>query len=268
MATPQDQENQRARTADDGTGTEATPPAQPLSPGAARAAQMEQALALYCQGLSMAGVARVMGEADTTVRRWIRLALATLAEDARAERRLELQRLIESQRAIARAAWESYYAERDALAQQAAHAANDENDECGKNGKVGAANENDENGNIGNIGNIGNPDENRASGKNGNIVAIGKIGKIGNGPGRASRVEHLPPPRIPQGARYLALALAAQREVARLQGLYDRLAEVPAPMSLTIIRRPDGPENVPPTAPRIVDASPGTRNTGEDSHDD
>ncbi|HEY7851063.1 MAG TPA: hypothetical protein VIC27_13410, partial [Ktedonobacterales bacterium] len=37
--------------------------------------------------------------------------------------------------------------------------------------------------------------------------------------------EYERPRRSAQGARYLAVALAAQREVARLQGLYARLEE-------------------------------------------
>ncbi|HEX9070086.1 MAG TPA: helix-turn-helix domain-containing protein [Ktedonobacterales bacterium] len=41
-----------------------------------------------------------------------------------------------------------------------------------------------------------------------------------------------------QGARYLAVALAAQREVNRLQGLYDRGAHHDERVSITITRRP------------------------------
>ena len=60
--------------------------------------------------------------------------------------------------------------------------------------------------------------------------------------------EYERPKRSTQGPRYLQLALAAQREVARLQGLYARLEASDAEVRITLIRRPDGPENIPPTA--------------------
>jgi hypothetical protein len=56
-------------------------------------------------------------------------------------------------------------------------------------------------------------------------------------------------PRQPanQGARFLAIALTAQREIARLQGLYERHGQEEAPpVHITISERPEGPENIPP----------------------
>src|SRR5579885_2347214 len=55
-------------------------------------------------------------------------------------------------------------------------------------------------------------------------------------------------PRQPanQGARFLAIALTAQREIARLQGLYERHGQEEAPpVHITISERPEGPENIP-----------------------
>lgn len=45
-----------------------------------------------------------------------------------------------------------------------------------------------------------------------------------------------------EGARYLSIALAAQREVARLQGLYYRIGRepAPAPMDIMVTRGPEG----------------------------
>lgn len=44
-----------------------------------------------------------------------------------------------------------------------------------------------------------------------------------------------------EGARYLSIALAAQREVARMQGLYYRIGRepAPAPMDITVTRGPE-----------------------------
>jgi hypothetical protein len=61
--------------------------------------------------------------------------------------------------------------------------------------------------------------------------------------------EYERPKRTAQGARYLTVALAAQREVARLQGLYARLEQADRDVRISISRRPDGPENsAPPPA--------------------
>lgn len=43
-----------------------------------------------------------------------------------------------------------------------------------------------------------------------------------------------------EGARYLSIALAAQREVARLQGLYYRIGREPEPMDIKVTRGPEG----------------------------
>ncbi|HET9110537.1 MAG TPA: helix-turn-helix domain-containing protein, partial [Ktedonobacterales bacterium] len=70
------------------------------------------AVALYLQGRRVAEVAAALEVSETTVRRWARRALTSLAADERAERATQLQRAIESQRAVASAAWEAYERER------------------------------------------------------------------------------------------------------------------------------------------------------------
>src|SRR5581483_9344838 len=77
--------------------------------------------------------------------------------------------------------------------------------------------------------------------------------------------EYERPKRASQGAKYLAVALAAQREMARLQGLYDEIAQEPAEIKITLIRRPDGPENIPPSQ---QPALPAPRDADEDGDSD
>jgi transposase len=138
----------------------------------------ERAFTLYCQGMRVAEIALTLAVSETTIRRWLRARLETLAQEERAERAEQLLRAIESQRSIASAAWRAYERER-------------------------------------------NEDE----------------------------------PDRHEGARYLSIALAAQREVARLQGLYYRIGREPAPVEITLTRRPDTPDA--PDAPETPD-SPDT----------
>ena len=140
----------------------------------------ERAFTLYCQGMRVTEIALTLAASETTIRRWLRARLETLAYEERAERAEQLLRAIESQRAIASAAWRAYERER-------------------------AAEE---------------PDRH-------------------------------------EGARYLSIALAAQREVARLQGLYYRIGREPAPVEITLTRRPDTPD-APDTS-----ESPDTSDTPE-----
>lgn len=127
----------------------------------------ERAFTLYCQGMRVTEVAITLAVSETTIRRWLRARLDTLALEERAERAEQLLRAIESQRSIASAAWRAHERER-------------------------------------------NEDE----------------------------------PDRHEGARYLSIALAAQREVARLQGLYYRIGREPSPVDITLTRRPNDP--VPP----------------------
>jgi len=147
---------------------------QEMSPE--HAGRVERAFALYCQGRRTGLIAAELAVSPSTVRRWVRERLRLLASEERAEHAHHLLRAIESQRAIASAAWIAY--ERECLDLEA------------------------------------------------------------SAPG--------------QCARYLSIASAAQREVARLEGLYARVGEPEGAVHITITRRPEGPENLPP-APRAVD---------------
>ncbi len=168
------------------------------------------------QGRRVTEVADSLAVSETTARRWIRRALAELAEDERAAQATQLQRAIESQRAVASAAWEAYERERQL-------------DEALLRGELDAVRRRA----------IRGP--RRATGAQGDTSG----GDDGDCPPIAIE-EYQRPKRSTQGARYLALALTAQREVARLQGLYARLEQPERAVSITISRRPDGPENTPP----------------------
>ena len=123
----------------------------------------ERAFTLYCQGMRIAEIAVTLAVSETTIRRWLRARLETLAQEERAERAEQLLRAIESQRSIASAAWRAY-----------------------------------------------------------------------------EQVRNAEEPDRHEGARYLSIALAAQREVARMQGLYYRIGRepAPAPLDVTLTRRP------------------------------
>ncbi len=145
----------------DGTNNDTT--TEPMDEsGEEEQSREERAFTLYCQGMRVTEIALTLAVSETTIRRWLRARLETLAHEERAERAEQLLRAIESQRAIASAAWRAYERER-------------------------AAEE---------------PDRH-------------------------------------EGARYLSIALAAQREVARLQGLYYRIGREPTPVEITLTRRPD-----------------------------
>lgn len=182
----------------------------------------QRAVTLYLQGRRAIEVAADLSVSETTVRRWVRRALESLAADERDERIALLQRAIESQRAVASAAWEAYERERQL-------------DEAILRGEL---------------------DHVRRRAIRGRRQptapsdAAEATMRDDDCPPLAME-EYERPKRSAQGARYLAVALAAQREVARLQGLYARLETSERDVQITISRRPDGPENSAP--PTLVD---------------
>lgn len=184
----------------------------------------QRAVMSYLQGQRVAEVADALAISETTARRWIRQALATMAAEERAEQATRLQRAIEGQRAVASAAWEAYERERQL-------------DEALLRGELDSVRRRA----------IRGP--RRASGAPGRAQGRAQGDASGVDDGDCPPIaieEYQRPKRSTQGARYLALALAAQREVARLQGLYVRLDQPERAVSVTITRRPDGPENAAP----------------------
>jgi transposase len=195
---------------------------------ASRAERQERALALLCQGLRPTAIAAAIGTTPGTVRRWLRTRFAGIAREAREEHAQALLRAIEAQREVARAAWEAYQHERaveaavlrgelDRLKRRAVRRQGTAPGRARGRTRDGDADPVDD-------------DESREAESREEVV-----------------LEEYERPRLPsQGARYLALALTAQREMARLQGLYDEIAQQPDQFSITITRRPAGPENLPP----------------------
>lgn len=176
-----------------------------------------RAVTLYLQGRRAGDVAAELGVSESTVRRWALRALDSLASDERMERAALLQRSIEAQRAVASAAWEAYERERQL-------------DEALLRGELDHVRRRA----------IRGP---RAGGAHAEDDCT-----------PLALEDYERPKRTTQGARYLTLALAAQREVARLQGLYARLEPTERDMRITISRRPDGPENSAPSTERAVEA--------------
>ncbi|HEX8730577.1 MAG TPA: sigma factor-like helix-turn-helix DNA-binding protein [Ktedonobacterales bacterium] len=176
-----------------------------------------RAVTLYLQGRRVVEVAAELAVSETTVRRWTRRALATLAGDELAARASQLAAAIEGQRAVAAAAWEAYERERQL-------------DEALLRGEL---------------------DHIRRRAIRGGRARGATAGADDDCPPLALE-EYERPKRTAQGARYLAVALAAQREVARLQGLYARLEQADRDVRITISRRPDGPENRAPAGDTVA----------------
>jgi transposase len=186
----------------------------------AEMSRQEQAFALYCQGERTAAIAARLDVTPRTVRGWLAAARARIASDRAHDHRERLLLAIESHRAIASEAWEAYQQERqlerDLLAGKYDH--------------------------------IQRRSVRRVRGR-----GVQDMARDGADAGDASTddddtlvEEYARPRHTSQAVRFLAVALNAQREVARLEGLYRQVAEPLPPAQIIITRRPDGPENVPP----------------------
>ena len=68
----------------------------------------EEAFTLYCQGYRSPAIASLLGVPQRTVRSWIAATLQQTADEARTRRDHQLRLAIESQRAIVQAAWHAY----------------------------------------------------------------------------------------------------------------------------------------------------------------
>ncbi|HZC04179.1 MAG TPA: hypothetical protein VE338_00920 [Ktedonobacterales bacterium] len=203
---------------------------------APRDERQERAAQMYLQGRRVAEVAAELVVSETTVRRWARQALATLAEEELAAQATRLQRAIESQRAVASAAWEAYERERQL-------------DEALLRGELDHV-------------------RRRAIRGRRREPGVPASADDADCPPLAME-EYERPRRSAQGPRYLAVALAAQREVARLQGLYARLEQPDrAAIRITISRRPEGPENQAPACVTDADEPRGIETTLEGRPDE
>ena len=180
--------------------------------------RVERALTLYLHGRRVGEIALELAVSPSTVRRWTREALRSLADG---ERAAQLQRAIESQRAIASAAWESY--ERELAFDEAVLR--------------------------GDLDRVRRRAIRGARPRKAADAPATALEAPGEGCPPVAEEEYERPRRSTQGPRYLELALDAQREVARLQGLYAKLEASASDIHLIVTRRPDGPENKPPATP-------------------
>jgi len=263
-----------------------------------RMARADRAFALYCQGMRPTAIAAELGASATSVRRWLRASLHSLAdetrddrdEDSQDERRAgeqaalnneampdaplpsgqlaqvaQLVRAIESQRAIALAAWDAYERERavedailrgklDRVRRRAIrpdpHAADAPALPAGRRrsaperatdpararrtARIAASGESVSE----------DPEDEMGEASDDEPLATAEAEPTA---GNIVLEEYERPRHTSQGARYLAVALAAQREVARLQGLYEHIERALPGVHIILSRRPDGPENLPPT---------------------
>ena len=168
----------------------------------------ERAFALYARGLRREEIAATLGVSPADLRTLLRQAMRRVNDDAQAERPLRGPLAIESVRAIYAAAWAGF--ERDRELERAIH-----------------------NGELDHIKRRVTRDPHA------------KGPEAENGQGEILLEEFERPRVASQGPRYLTVALAAQRELARLLGLYDEAGKDREPVEILITRNPPWPEPDP-----------------------
>jgi len=185
----------------------------------------ERAVVMSTRGMRSSQIALALGVPPRTVRHWLARFRKHMAAERQAELAESLDRAIESYRAILVAAWDSYESER-----RIERAILTGQLDRTRRRRI-----------------IQTPRHSRRTG--------------GLGPNDLSDLDTTPdagasetileetetPRRTNHGARYLSIALAAQREITRLQGLYDRDRQPPADIRLTVVERPATPDDQPPS---------------------
>ncbi|HLZ23760.1 MAG TPA: hypothetical protein VKQ30_16740 [Ktedonobacterales bacterium] len=169
------------------------------------AVNRERATALYCRGHRIADIATRLDVSVSTITTWLTDARYLLSAELRASREELTLRAIESARAVAAEAWEAYerdeQIEREILAGQ--------HDYLRRR--------------------VTRPD--RASPHR---VASDEGSTDEDAGGDLLYEEFERPRHSRQAARFLMVALAAQREVARLQGLHKYVAPPPQPVEFKV----------------------------------
>jgi hypothetical protein len=174
-----------------------------------------------------------------TVRTYLEHYTEQISAEHRIDRDMNLMRAIESQRAIAAAAWDAYERE-GALQAEILASRHDFVRRTVRPAKPGRPRNTARPGAI--TRDAAAP---HAAARTHDAREADTLDDLQDGDLISEEIER---PRLPaQGARYLALALAAQREIARLQQLDDAPpTDEPTNIEIIIARRPDGPENIPP----------------------
>jgi hypothetical protein len=179
----------------------------------------ERALTLYCEGWRASEIAVALHVSASRIRRWLKAALEALADEARVKHAEQLARAVEAQRAIASAAWDAYRAEREVERALL----------------------------LGELDRVRRRTVRATRAPRGCAAGVGSEAKSSEEDEGTFVEEYERPRHTGLGARYLGVALAAQREVARLQGLYERMGTDMPAVHITLSRRPDDAANhLPP----------------------
>ena len=221
-----------------------------------QAAKRERATALYCRGHRTADIATQLDVPVTTIRSWLKDARYLLATELRAGREELLLRAIESARALAAEAWSAY--ERDCQLQREILAG--QHDYLRRRvTRLGTTSSRRSPASVPpasrrpvrvsvDASTIRPPDN--------NDVGPHRLRPLPAAPDDADSdllyEEYDRPRYTSQAARLLTVALAAQREVARLQGLHKYVAPPPQPVDFHIT----GPLSKEPTSDDPAQAGP------------
>ncbi len=162
----------------------------------------ERVFALHCQGLRSPAISEQLGVPERTIRAWLRSTLDRMADEAEGQRQQQLALAVAAQQSIASAAWEAF-TRAAALEAQIVQAHQRE---------LRRAELSDD------------PRQSYPPEDSPNFDAFWDSAPQPPAPAPAPRAPA--PPRLPMaGARYLSLALTAQREIARLRGLFHYVPE-------------------------------------------
>ncbi len=190
----------------------------------AAATQQERAVVMSTRGMRSSQIALALGVPPRTVRHWLARFRKHMAAERQAELAESLDQAIESYRAILVAAWESYESE-----QRIEHAILTGQLDRTRRRRI-----------------IQSPRHAHRTALT-TPTDLSDLDTASDAEASETILEETETPRrTNHGARYLSIALAAQREITRLQGLYDRDRRPPADIRLTVVERPAPPDDQPP----------------------
>ena len=181
---------------------------QDEEPGACEvtAGDERRAVMLYSRGARREEIAAALGVTPETLRALLRRWRRRLQQEQRAEQPYQSLLAVESVRAICAAAWTAFEREREI-------------ERATLNGELDHVKRR---------------------------VARAAPAPKGESATEETLLEEFERPRLTnQGPRYLSVALAAQREIARLLGLYDEAGKDREPVEILITRNPPWPEPDP-----------------------
>lgn len=232
--------NQRPGTPDDPDTPDYLVPVLATYDDHDEAAKRERATILYCRGHRTADIAALLDVPVTTIRSWLKDARYLLATELRAGREELLLRAIESARALAAEAWTAY--ERECQLQREILAG--QHDYLRRRvtrlnrtspRSVPMASRRSMPVSVG-ASAVRPPDNDNVGALPAAPASVGTptVRSSNDADGGLLYEEYDRPRYTSQAARLLTVALAAQREVARLQGLHKYVAPPPQPVDFHI----------------------------------